>query len=153
MIAMSATRPLTRSNFQPPATNAEPAVDRLSGTSRQWKTRVTELASRFPQLIEALDQLHSMLSTHRKTTYTVDEIAQLTGRSCYTIRRWITEGRLNAIRIAEGGPRGRLLIPRSELDRLINAGRGTQIPDTAVERANDVLENETRHTSTQQRNQ
>ena len=94
-----------------------------------------------------------MLSTHRKTTYTVDEIAQLTGRSCYTIRRWITEGRLNAIRIAEGGPRGRLLIPRSELDRLINAGRGAQIPDTAVERANDVLENETRHTSTQQRNQ
>ena len=78
------------------------------------------------------DQLHEFFAQQRKDNYVVEEVAKLTGRSEYTVRRWIGEGRIKAIRLAEGGPRGRLLIPRSELDRLVAAGMGGGIPDSAV---------------------
>ena len=79
-----------------------------------------------------LDQLHDLLATQRKAHYVVHEVSQLTGRSEYTVRRWITEGRLKAIRLAEGGPRGRLLVERAELERLISSGKGGGIPDSAI---------------------
>ena len=57
----------------------------------------------------------------------------MTGRSCYTVRRWITEKKLTAIRLRDGGPRGKLLIPRSEIERLIAAGRGAEVPGAALQ--------------------
>lgn len=79
-----------------------------------------------------LDGLRELLARRRKDHYVVEEIAELTGRSCYTIRRWISEGRLSAIRIPDGGPRGKLLVPRSELERLITSGKGGDIPVAAL---------------------
>lgn len=79
-----------------------------------------------------IDGLCALLSRQRKDHLTVEEVAELTGRSEYTIRRWVSEGRLTAIRLAEGGPRGRLLIARGELDRLVAAGIGGNIPASAL---------------------
>ena len=71
-----------------------------------------------------VDALARDLSGKVKSHLTVDEIAELTGRSPYTVRRWITTGVIEATRIDAGGPRGRLLIARSELDKLVDAGKG-----------------------------
>lgn len=79
-----------------------------------------------------VEGLRLLLSQHRKETYTVEEYARLVGRSAYTTRRWVAEGKLQAIRVQGTGPRGRLLIPRSELDRLVASGHGGDIPDSAI---------------------
>jgi excisionase family DNA binding protein len=79
-----------------------------------------------------LDQLRELCTGQRKEHLTVAEVAALTGRSEFTTRRWISQGRLKATRLAEGGPRGRLLIARAELDRLVASGKGGEIPDSAV---------------------
>jgi len=85
------------------------------------------------QMLERrLDSLQGLLAGNLKELLTVEEVAAMTRRSEYTVRRWISEGKLNATRIAEGGPRGRLLIPRAELERLIAAGKGGNIPPSAI---------------------
>ena len=60
------------------------------------------------------------------------EIGAITNRSAYTIRKWITSGRLKAIRVSGTGPRGRLLVPRSEIETLITSARGGDIPDLVL---------------------
>jgi excisionase family DNA binding protein len=90
------------------------------------------LVGKFLQVESKLDDLHELLRSRRKDSYTVEEVAELTGRSQYTVRRWIAEGKLRAIRLAEGGPRGRLLIARAELDNLLAQGKGAQIPAAAL---------------------
>jgi excisionase family DNA binding protein len=96
-------------------------------------SQIADLCGRLPAVLEKLDRLDELLTGRRKENFVVEEVAELTGRSEYTIRRWITEGKLKAVRIAEGGPRGRLLIPRAELDRLVACGRGADIPATALD--------------------
>ncbi len=89
-----------------------------------------ELATcQFPTLERKLDGLHELLSGRRKEHYVVEEVAAMTGRSEYTVRRWVSQGQLRAIRISEGGPRGRLLIPRAEIERLVAAAKGGKIAD------------------------
>ncbi|MEI7687898.1 MAG: helix-turn-helix domain-containing protein, partial [Planctomycetota bacterium] len=65
--------------------------------------------------------------------FVVEEVAELTGRSAYTIRRWISEKKLQAIRLRDGGPRGKLLIARAELERLIGDGKGAAVPPSVLE--------------------
>ncbi len=96
------------------------------------ESQIADLCGHLPTVLQKLDALSELLGSRRKESYVVEEVAELTGRSEYTIRRWITEGKLKAVRITEGGPRGRLLIPRSELDRLVACGRGAEVPATAL---------------------
>ena len=108
----------------------DPLLTRLVAMESQ----IADLCGHLPTVLEKLDFLRELLAGHRKETFVVEEVAELTGRSEYTIRRWITEGKLKAVRIAEGGPRGRLLIPRGELDKLVARGRGSEIPATALDK-------------------
>ena len=79
-----------------------------------------------------LDQLNGVLAGQRKDQYTVEEVAAAVGRAEYTVRRWIKEKRLKATRIHGTGDRGRLLIPRSELEKLIHEGLGSSLTATQV---------------------
>lgn len=114
-----------------PPTSVEP-----SSSLGSVRDMLSELAaSRLPRLERKLDDVLQLLAGQRKDLYTIDEIAELTGRSAYTVRRWVTEGKLTATRVAAGGPRGRLLIARAELDKLVASGKGACIPECAVNTA------------------
>jgi excisionase family DNA binding protein len=80
------------------------------------------------QIRDELREIRDMLAGAHKELYTVDEIAELTGRTPYTVRRWVAEGRIRATRVQGTGPRGRLLIARDQLQQLIGSGRGGTVP-------------------------
>lgn len=94
--------------------------------------KIEEMCELLCSLKVAVEDVRTQLAAKRKGLYTVPEIADLVGRSSYTIRRWISEGRIRAIRIEGTGPKGRLLIARDQLDALISQGMGADIPGTAV---------------------
>jgi excisionase family DNA binding protein len=91
---------------------------------------VTDFAPVLSQILTALEEIRARLAGAHKPWYTVEEVAQLTGRSDYTIRRWIKEKRIEAIRVQDTGPRGRLLVAHDQLRRLTAVGLGSGIPDT-----------------------
>lgn len=110
-------------DHSPPATSAEPAA------------QLSQMMALLAYLKVAIDDLRAQLAGTHKDRYTVEEFAQLVGRSAYTVRRWITEGRIDAVRISGTGPKGRLLIAHDQLDRLIESGLGGAIPAVATDRA------------------
>ena len=84
------------------------------------------------ELLHELAAIRDCLSRRTKSHLTVDEVAEAVGRSAFTVRRWIAEGRIVATRVQGTGPRGRLLVSRTELDRLVHDGLGEAIPATMV---------------------
>ena len=79
------------------------------------------------QLCSKVDALAREVSGKSKSHLTVEEVAKVTGRSPYTVRRWITSGVITATRVSAGGSRGRLLIAASELAKLIDSGKGSKL--------------------------
>jgi excisionase family DNA binding protein len=88
---------------------------------------LAQIQAHMRKLCSRLDEIHGLVTGHTKEHLTVAEVAEMSGRSAYTIRRWITEGRLKASRVIDTGQRGRLLIHRAELRRLIEGGRGENL--------------------------
>jgi excisionase family DNA binding protein len=96
---------------------------------------VAAMTGLLERLIVAVDDLRASVQGRRKELYTVVEVAGLTGRAPFTVRRWIAEGRLAAIRVEGTGPRGRLLIPGDQLARLLPQGLGGALPAVTSDRA------------------
>jgi excisionase family DNA binding protein len=84
------------------------------------------------EILVSVGDLRDLVTAKVKEFYVVEEVAALTGRSDYTVRRWIKEGRIIATRVDGTGPKGRLLIARSEVVKLVPLGRAGETPDIAV---------------------
>lgn len=68
--------------------------------------------------------IQASVEKHVKEFYTVGELAELTHRRPYTVRRWIKNRLIVATRVQGTGPKGRLLIARAELEKLVQTGLG-----------------------------
>jgi hypothetical protein len=110
-----------------------PGLDHLADQVKNLEGLLAELVGRkFPSVEDKLDRLRDLLAGRRKEHLVVGEFAELVGRTPYTVRRWVSEGKVQAIRIRDGGPRGKLLIPRTELERIIGKGMGGDVPDSSI---------------------
>lgn len=103
---------------------------------RAHRAELAGLRNEFADVLRALkaelEAVHALLRGRSKSHFTVEEVAELTARSEYTVRRWIANGLIKAERLKSGGPKGRLLIAREELEKLVTAAKGTAIPGAAV---------------------
>ena len=77
----------------------------------------------------ALTEIKAKLTTQVKGTLNVAEVAACVCCSELTVRRWIKEGKIAALKVAGDGPRGRWLVPRAELAKLIAHGLAGDLPD------------------------
>lgn len=116
--------------------DARPAsLDEVLRELKALKDEVADVAQTvrcLPTVESGLKALKDQLSRRTKSHLTVEEVAEITGRAAYTVRRWIKEKRIRAERIKDGGPKGRLLIPREEIERLITGGLGAEVPDAVL---------------------
>lgn len=94
----------------------------------QEKQGLSRVVGMLQELQDAVEEIRAQLAGTSKSHFTVGEVARMVGRSPYTIRMWVTEQRIRAERVAGTGPRGRLLIPREELRKLITQGHGESVP-------------------------
>lgn len=88
---------------------------------------IAYLQANVDKLGSRLEEIYDLVAGRSKEHLTVAEVAEMTGRSAYTVRRWISDGRLTASRVSNTGKRGRLLIHRDELRRLISGGPGQNV--------------------------
>lgn len=95
-------------------------------------TQIPAISSGLGELRDAVREIHRLLGERQKSHLTVEEFAEQTGRKPYTVRDWIKNRRIEAIRVAGTGPKGRLLIPREELQKLIECAMGGRVPATAT---------------------
>jgi hypothetical protein len=108
-------------------------------TENEAAASLMALFDRLAVLEQKLDEALAIISGAAKSHYTVQEVARLTGRTPYTVRRWNTEGPITATRIEGTGPKGQLLIARTEIEKLLRHGRGGELPGAGIALMNDVL--------------
>ena len=70
------------------------------------------------ELSHSLQAIREQFTAAKKDFYTVAELIPIVGRSAFTIRRWINEKLIDAIRIAGTGPKGRLLVPQVAIGKV-----------------------------------
>ena len=95
---------------------------------RREKEALSQVVGMLHELQDAVEEIRAQLAGTSKSHFTVDEVAEMTGRAPYTVRTWIKQKQIKAERVAGTGPRGRLLIPRDELKKLITRGQGENVP-------------------------
>jgi excisionase family DNA binding protein len=79
-----------------------------------------------------LKELRANITGLRKPFYNIEEVANLVGRTAYTVRRWVKEGRLQATRASGTGPKGHLLIAREQLNNHMSLGLAARLPEAAT---------------------
>ena len=73
-----------------------------------------------------------------KTYYTIPEVAQIFGRTPNTVRLWVNERRLAAVKF-----RGRFIIHRSVIDNILKTGLRPADPKTCFPGACDTAQDKT----------
>ena len=87
-----------------------------------------DLRQEVSDLRERVSEALTKMGALRRQYYSVNEVARLVGRSAYTVRRWLREGRLQGIKVIGDAPiqrdsrRAPYLIPRDEVVRLLQRG-------------------------------
>ena len=107
-----------------------------SASSPQAAAAEADLAATLMLVLTLVRQIWDTLQGVQKDHLSVSEVAQYTARSPYTIRRWIAAGRIAAIRVTGTGPRGRLLVPRGEMTKIVARGQGSEVPAIALAKPN-----------------
>jgi excisionase family DNA binding protein len=92
----------------------------------------SELMRLVRTVVDDVRVLRQLVSGRLKSHLTVEEVADLTGRAPYTVRAWVKRGLIQAVRVDGTGPRGRLLVPREELRKLVTAGRAADTPEVVI---------------------
>ena len=80
------------------------------------------------ELADRLACLERKLEPAAKEYLTVEEFAELVGRSAYTVREWLKSGKIRGERVVGTGPRGRWIIPRNQLRLIVENGGGASVP-------------------------
>ena len=99
-----------------------------SGSGDPAADHVEQLLGLIPTILMVVGEIRGLLAGRQKDLYTVEEFASVVRRAPYTVRQWVKMGRIEAIRVTGTGPRGRLLIPRREVNKVLNTGLGSQLP-------------------------
>jgi hypothetical protein len=108
-----------------------PSSSELSDTVEDQETGLNE---KIGDLMTSLKELHAKVDTlmearRIKDWYTTADVAQIVGKSEYTVREWCRFGRINAVkRKSGGGPHAAWVISHDELQRYEREGL-LQIPD------------------------
>jgi hypothetical protein len=95
----------------------------MSGSNDDGAGDLCMIISRLDELRKDIAEIRERVNGTREF-YTVEQFANCTGRAPFTVRRWIKNKLINAERVVGTGPKGRLLIPGSELGRILRSGRG-----------------------------
>ena len=123
-------KPINRKKTKPPGMASSAA--RTYEDHFAFDDRLGELFVAVQGLEAKLDEIHGQITGQLKPFNSVEEVARLADRSAYTVRRWISDGLIEAVRVPGTGPKGRLLIRREELKKLIDLGLGESIPAVVV---------------------
>jgi excisionase family DNA binding protein len=100
---------------------ADPVLNSLTAET------AVQLLLQIPTIMAVVGEIRQILAGRQKPLLTIEEFGALTGRAPYTVRRWVKERRIRAIRVSGTGPKGRLLIPREELEKLVTSGLAGQV--------------------------
>jgi len=92
------------------------------------REQLREMLSHLRELSRGMHEIRERLAAGFKPHFTVSEFAGLVGRAEYTVRTWISQGKIAAFRVPDTGPKGRLLIPRAELESLVGRGEAGHVP-------------------------
>lgn len=92
-------------------------------------TQIELILSKLNELSSRFTNLESMFKGRFKSHFTVEEVAERTGRAPYTVRtHWIKNGLLAASKLRGG----KLLVEARELERFMASGQGTPMMKTTV---------------------
>jgi excisionase family DNA binding protein len=100
------------------------------------------ILNKLNELTYRINDIESIIKGRFKSHFTVEEVAERTGRSPYTVRtHWIKNGRLAANKL-QGG---KLLIEARELERFMASGHGMPMMKTKVVATSNTLPSTTVH--------
>ncbi len=85
------------------------------------------LIRQIPALLHTLQAVQQLLEGKQKIFFSVEEFAGLVCRAPFTVRTWVKLGRIEATRVAGTGPRGRLLIGRDPLHKVVEGGLANEL--------------------------
>jgi excisionase family DNA binding protein len=78
-----------------------------------------ELPALLADVRDLLARFRDAVGGAAQPLYSINDVARYTGRTTEAVRRWVSDGHLKACRVAGTGGRGKLMIHRDELLRLL----------------------------------